>query len=195
MIVVLFILVSLYFDDLLIKYVSFLRNNVLDYFFLFITFISSKIIFFFILTILFLWRADKRNWILPLWFSFGISALISFVLKIAVQRMRPFQLELVSLMPQLQEASYDIWNFSFPSSHAMFAFCVIPILFEQFPKLKKLWVVLAVLIAFSRVYFGLHFVSDIIAGGLIGYLIGLIIVRKEKETKFGQRIYNKILKK
>lgn len=194
-IVVLSILVSLYFDDLLVKSVSFLRNNILDYFFLSITFISSKVIFFFILTILLLWKADKRNWILPLWFSFGISALISLILKTTVQRMRPFQLELVSLMPRLQEASYDIWNFSFPSSHAMFAFCAIPILFEQFPKLKKFWIILAVIIAFSRVYFGLHFMSDIIAGGLIGYVIGLIIVRKEKENKFGQRIYNKIFKK
>jgi len=77
----------------------------------------------------------------------------------------------------------------------MLAFCAIPILGEQFPRLKKFWIAFAVLVAFSRVYFGLHFVSDVITGGLIGYLIGIIIVREEKDNKFGEKIYNKIFRK
>ena len=125
----------------------------------------------------------------------AVSAVISFILKITIRRLRPFQLGVVSLVSGMSEASHAVWNFSFPSSHAMFAFCAIPILSEQFPKLKKFWIIFAVLIAFSRAYFGLHFASDVIAGGLIGYLIGLIIVKAEKENKFGQRIYNRIFNK
>jgi undecaprenyl-diphosphatase len=194
-IIIAFIFVSLYFDNALIKDVSLLRSGILDSFFLAITFVSSEIIIFFILTSLFLWNERKRRWIFPLWMSLGISAIVAFILKISVQRARPFQLGLVSLLPSLQEASFSTWNFSFPSFQSMLPFCAIPILSEQFPKLKKFWIVFAVLVAFSRVYFGLHFISDVIAGGLIGYLIGVIVVKEEKENRFGQKIYDKIFKK
>jgi undecaprenyl-diphosphatase len=192
---IILIVASLYFDNYLVKGISFLRNGLLDEFFLGITFVSSEIIIFFVLTSLFLRKEEKRKWIIPLWACLGISALISFILKITIQRERPFQLGIVPLIQNLQSASYSIWNFSFPSFQSMLVFCAIPILSEQFPKLKKFWIAFAVLVAFSRVYFGVHFFSDVIAGGLIGYLIGMIIVKEEKENKFGQKIYNKIFKK
>ena len=75
----------------------------------------------------------------------------------------------------------------------MLVFCAIPILDKEFPKLKYFWIAFAVLVAFSRIYFGLHFLSDVIAGGLIGYLIGIFIVNLEKEKKFGEKIYGKIV--
>jgi len=36
--------------------------------------------------------------------------------------------------------------------------------------------------------------SDVIAGGLIGYLIGMIIIKIEKENKFGENVYKKVKK-
>jgi undecaprenyl-diphosphatase len=189
------ILLSLCIDNSLVKLTSYLRNGILDEFFLGITFVSSEIIISFVLTSLFLWKEEKRRWIIPLWMSLGISAIVSFILKATIQRARPFQLGIVSLIQNLQSASYSTWNFSFPSFQSMLVFCAIPILSEQFPKLKKFWITFAILVAFSRVYFGLHFVSDVLIGGLIGYLIGIIIARKEKENKFGQNIYNKIFRK
>jgi undecaprenyl-diphosphatase len=183
---------SFYFDNLLIKGVSLLRNDILDNFFLLVTFVSSEVITFFILTSLFLWKEHKRKWIIPLWVSLGISAIVSFILKITIQRDRPFQIGLVPLISKLQEASFSVWNFSFPSSHSILAFCAVPILSQKYPKLKKVWIAFAVLVAFSRIYFGLHFVSDVIVGGLLGYIIGVIVVKLEKEYRFGEKIYGKI---
>lgn len=193
--IIIAILLSFYFDNILIKYISFLRNGILDYFFLFITFIGSEIIIFFILTALFLWRENKRRWIFPLWACLGISAIVGFILKVTVQRLRPFQLGIVQLLPSLQEASFNTWDFSFPSFQTMLVFCAIPILSKEFPKLKKFWIAFAVLVAFSRLYFGIHFVSDVIAGGAIGYLIGMMVLKLEKETHIGQKVYNGIFKK
>lgn len=185
-------LASFYFDSGVIKAVSFMKNNFLDSFFLGITLLSPEIIIFFFLTSLFLWQERKRKWILPLWFVLGISSLVSFFLKISVQRPRPYQEGIVSLIPILQSNSHLIWNFSFPSFQAMLVFSAVPILSKEFPRFKWIWIILAGLIAFSRVYFGLHFLSDILVGGLIGYIIGIMVIKQEKENKFWEKIYRKI---
>jgi len=190
--VVFAVIVSFYLDNTLVRDVSFLRNSVLDKIFLVMTYVSSEVVILAVVTALFLWKDEKRRWVLPLWLTLGVSAIVGFLLKVTVQRLRPFQIGIVSLLPQLQKASYDIWNFSFPSNHSMLAFCVVPILSEQYPKLKKVWIAAAVLIAISRIYLGLHFFSDVIVGGAIGYLIGIMIVRLEKEEKIGKNTYEYI---
>ena len=186
---------SFYFDSQTIKFFSLLRTGFLDEFFLGITFASSEIIIFFFLTSLFLWSERKRKWIFPLWVSLFFSVAISFLLKISVQRMRPFQIGITETLPILISESFTTWNYSFPSFQSMLVFCAIPILDKEFPKLKYFWISFAILVAFSRIYFGLHFMSDVIAGGLIGYLIGMIVMKLEKENKFGKNVYEKIMEK
>ena len=184
--------VSFYFDSQIIWLVSLMRSGFFDEVFFGLTFASSEIIIFFFLTSLFLWREYKRRWILPLWISMGLSIAMSFILKIAVQRQRPYQQGIVSIVDFLRENSHNIWNFSFPSFQTMMVFCTVPILSKEFPKFKYVWVVFASLVGLSRVYFGLHFMSDVIAGALIGYLIGMIVVGYEKEKGFGEKVAEKI---
>ena len=186
-------LISFYFDVRISQAFEDIRNYFLTDLFMGITYVSSGVIIFFILTSLFLWKENKRKWILPLWVTLGLSAIVSFLLKIAIQRPRPYQIEVVSTL--LEGASHNIWNFSFPSFQAMLAFCAIPILSKEFPKLKNIWVIFAVLIAISRVYLGVHFMSDILIGGLIGYLLGVIIIKSEDKTKFWGKVYKKILRR
>ncbi len=193
--VVLLIFVSLYFDSEIVKTISLIRNVFLNAFFMGITFISSGIIVLLFLTSLFLWQEHKRKFIFPLWFTLGLSAVTSFLLKFSIQRQRPFQLGIVSVLPILEKSSHLIWNFSFPSFRAMLAFCAVPFLLKEFPKFKYIWVIFAGLIAFSRVYFGLHFLSDVVAGGLIGYLLGTIVIKIEKENKFWEKIYKRVFRK
>jgi len=183
------------FDFGIVEGISSMRTNFLDDFFLGLTFIGSKFIIFLFLTILFLSFRKKRVWILPLWFTLVAASIVNFLLKVAVQRPRPFQLGLISILPILEKASHDIWNFSFPSGHAMIVFSVLPLLNKEFPKLKYMWIIFATLIAFSRVYLGLHFLSDVIIGGLIGYLLGSFIISIEKENKFWGKIYYKFFGK
>jgi len=184
--VVLAIFISLYFDSEIVKGISLIRNNFLNDFFMGITFVSSKIIVFFFLTGLFLWK--KQKLVLPLWITLGLAVAVSFLLKVVVQRQRPFQLGIVSVLPVLEKISHAIWNFSFPSFQTMLVFCVIPVISKQFPKLKYYWIAFAVLVGFSRIYFGLHFLSDVIAGAAIGYFLGIIILKLEEKYKFGEKI-------
>lgn len=194
-IAVVLILVSLYFDSQIVRGVSLIRNSFLDNFFIGVTTASSALIIFFILTSLFLWQEKKRKWILPLWLTLAASTVLVFLLKITVRRPRPYQLGIVTALPMLQEAAHSVWDFSFPSFQAMLAFCAIPILNKEFPKFKYAWIAFACLVAFSRVYFGVHFLSDVIAGSLIGFLIGVIIVKAEKEYKFTERILKRIFER
>ncbi len=186
------VILSFIFDNLIVQSISKLRNLFLDEVFLGVTFVSSEIIIFFSLTTLFLWREHKRKWILPLWLTLFFSAVLSFILKIMIQRARPFQLNLVSIPEMFISKSYELWNFSFPSFQAMLVFSALPILSKEFRKIKWIWIVFAVLVAFSRVYFGVHFLSDVILGGILGYLIGMFVIKLEEKNKFGERAYNRI---
>ena len=188
-------IVSFIFDEKIIQYVALFRNGFLNDFFLGITFVSSEVVIFFFLTSLFLWQGHKRRWVVPLWLTLFLSATASFVLKFGVHRLRPFQQGLVSVLPILEKSSHLVWNFSFPSFQAMLAFCAVPILAKEFPKFKYAWIVFAGLVAFSRVYFGLHFLSDVIAGGLIGIILGWLVIKLEGKTEIGKRTYEKIFRK
>jgi len=185
---IILILISFCFDSQMITASSSIRTPPLDNFFLGITFVSAELIIFFVLTALFLWNENKQRWIIPLWLTLFLSTAISFILKTTIKRPRPFQLGIVPIINIIRETtSYATWNFSFPSFQAMLAFCAIPILSKEFPKLKWAWIIFALLVGFSRIYFGFHFLSDVIAGALIGYLIGTFIVKLENKKRFGEK--------
>ena len=62
----------------------------------------------------------------------------------------------------------------------MLVFSAVPLLNQEFKKFRYIWFVFACLVAFSRAYFGVHYVSDVMVGAVIGYLIGLSMVMIEK---------------
>ena len=161
LLLILIIILSFKFDNELIYAFSLLKSSLLDKFFLMINNISSRlIIFLFLTTIFFIGKKSrimKRRWILPLWFTLILSSLINFFIKILIKRPRPYTLGLISIPESLIEASHSVWNFSFPSSHAMMVFAVLPILNKEFHKFKYVWIVFAVLVSISRVYLGLHY--------------------------------------
>jgi undecaprenyl-diphosphatase len=187
---------SFYFDNKIIIFFSSLRNFYLNILFLGIKFLDADIFVIIFLTLLLLWKKQKREWILPLWITIGVTAIVSIALKIFVHRIRPFSAGIVSLASGITaSASYFVWDFSFPSFDAAFAFCAVPILSKFYPKLKYLWIGFAVLVALSRLYFGLHYLSDVISGGLIGYFVGIAVVKIENKNKFFKKLYKKIFKR
>ena len=65
------------------------------------------------------------------------------------------------------------WSYhSFPSGHANTAFTVAAALSAAMPTRRRAWLVVAAGVAASRVLLNAHFVSDVLAGGLIGWWAG-----------------------
>lgn len=60
-------------------------------------------------------------------------------------------------------------TFSFPSGHATVAFACATVLALAVPRLRWPLYALAALIAFSRVYVGVHYPGDTVAGAVLGY--------------------------
>ncbi len=172
-------IISFIFDDDIVIFVDSIRNSYLDAFFNWVTNIASTVLILVVMTSLLLWETRKREWILPLWLSFILSGLITLLLKISVSRTRPFQaLNLgVSLV-------FPGWNTSFPSWHAAAAFSGMAILDREFPRFKWIWILFACLVAFSRLYIGAHYLSDIMAGSIIGYAAGLAIFNIENKHRW-----------
>jgi len=63
-------------------------------------------------------------------------------------------------------------SYSFPSNHAVNNFAAAAFFTKLFPRYKSVLFITASIVALSRVYLGLHYPSDIIAGAGIGFVFG-----------------------
>jgi undecaprenyl-diphosphatase len=65
---------------------------------------------------------------------------------------------------------------SFPSGHAATSFACATVLSVLAPRLAPGFVLLACAIGFSRVYVGVHYPLDVVAGAILGVLVGLSVL-------------------
>ena len=93
-----------------------------------------------------------------------------FTMKNIVQRARPFvshdAIKLIITAPK---------GYSFPSGHSGSSFAAATILSIYFKKGRYLFFIFAFLIAFSRVYLGVHYFTDVLVGSVLGIIIALIV--------------------
>lgn len=64
---------------------------------------------------------------------------------------------------------------SFPSGHATVSFACATVIALALPRLTPWVFALAALIAFSRVYVGVHYPADVVAGAILGIAVGFAI--------------------
>jgi hypothetical protein len=93
----------------------------------------------------------------------GLAYLISTSIKLAIGRRRP----VVEDLPHLMATPTGL---SFPSSHATSSFAAAQAFGRLVPRVPLLGA--AVAMAFSRLYLGVHYPSDIAAGAALGTVIG-----------------------
>tara|TARA_Y100000310_G_C20611472_1_gene778211 strand:- start:353 stop:976 length:624 start_codon:yes stop_codon:yes gene_type:complete len=111
---------------------------------------------------------DKMKFFFAFISSVLSASIIIFLLKILFQRARPLE----SLV------SYS--SFSFPSGHAAAMFATLPVFVKKYPRFKYLFYALSILVLYNRIYLGVHYISDLVFGAAIGYLIGWFFVKYSK---------------
>lgn len=115
------------------------------------------------------WEGKNRKGLYELLIATVISLVaVEFIIKPFVHRVRP---EYVLTFSYLVDQTS---TFSFPSTHATIAFASCWILSHRHPRWKLALYLLAFLIAFSRIYLGKHYPSDVIFGSGLGICIGII---------------------
>ena len=76
-------------------------------------------------------------------------------------------------------------KYGFASSHAANFFAMATLFAHRFPKKPWPWVfvLLAAIAAYSRIYLGVHYPGDILAGALIGWLMGQLGIRLYRQER------------
>lgn len=96
-----------------------------------------------------------------------IADLLTLAIKAVIDRPRPY----VSIAEV--DRLMDAVGSSLPSGHAATSAAGFAVLAIAVPRLAPAFAVLAAAIAFSRIYVGVHYPSDVIAGAAIGVAVGV----------------------
>ena len=96
----------------------------------------------------------------------AVAELVTDLLKLAIPRARPHVSRLIAL-PH---------SHSFPSGHSATAFACATTLAAFAPRYRVPFLVLAAAIAYSRLYNGVHYPLDVLAGSLLGVLTALLLL-------------------
>lgn len=159
----------------ILKFFENIRNPFLDYFFGFFTLLGEEFVVAGIILVLYLlWNKALGERVL---LTLLTATTMTTALK-GIGRMRPYAANVVSAgnitVDDLGASS------SFPSGHAtcISAMCVglsIPFYKKKaFPIVTSIGSVLIVLVSLSRLYFGVHYPTDILAGLAVGTLSAIL---------------------
>lgn len=159
------------FDDAILRFMGANGAPWLDMAALEVTALGARVVVYMVVLVAsaFLWQSRHHYSAALLWVAVLGSGLINTVLKLAFNRPRP------DVFPWRTQ---HVGLASFPSGHAMTSIVVYGTLafliarLAPTPLLKRLtWalaVVVIVLVGLSRLYLGVHYPSDVLAGFVIG---------------------------
>lgn len=145
------------------------RNPILNTFSLFITLLGNEIIYFIFAGFLLHYDYDLG---LKLLLIMSVEAFVThIVLKPIIKRERPFikykSIKLVGRTPK---------DKSWPSGHTATVFCFTVFLLLHFPLyIGIIALILAIFVAMTRMYLGVHYPTDVIGGILLSILINSFI--------------------
>lgn len=117
--------------------------------------------------------------------SIGLAGLVSYIFKNITLVPRPYEVDI-----RITQWSVG-GGFSFPSGHTTEAFASATALTFLFPNWKMALPIFtwASLVAFSRIYLGVHYPFDILGGMAIGFSVSFALFQlfKEKSGVFNQK--------
>ena len=125
-----------------------------------------------VVSLLYHYFGQKKEALL-IFVSLVIGTITIFLLKEFISRPRPF-LTLPTIIPFIKEPGT-----SFPSGHTTRLFALSAVVSRKFSLPSLGLYVLSFLVAFSRLYLGVHYPLDVLVGGILGWTIGKVTLRAE----------------
>lgn len=145
-----------------------IRSKRLNKIMVFITHLGTGGALWIFMSIVFL-LINERKLSLNIVFSLLINGIIcNLTLKPLLKRKRPSWVENVELLIKNPK------DFSFPSGHTTSSFAAAVTIFYYYKYLGIFFIIIAVLIGFSRIYHFVHHPSDVIIGMILGIIMGII---------------------
>lgn len=117
--------------------------------------------------VLLFWQHDSR--LLRYLLVPAIAFFFCTIIRHKLNRPRPYEVWQIRPLILKNKAGH-----SFPSRHMTCAAVIATAFWYLSLPLGLVMTAIAILIAFVRVFAGIHFTKDVIVGGLIGFVIGLI---------------------
>jgi len=135
---------------------------------------------------------ERRSKIILALFSSLVAIFIGrVVVHVTPERVRPFinpQLSLV-LPYGVQTDNVDHLS-SFPSDHAVLFYSIVTGLFLVSKRIGIIALIYtSVFIILTRVYFCYHYATDVIVGGIVGFLTTYLICKNQWFQKIGREVY------
>jgi membrane-associated phospholipid phosphatase len=178
----LFLAASVFFLSITSKSDGFMMLNsyhsrFLDLFFMIYTNLGDGVFSMALFLLLLLLRKPLPGW--EIVFAFLLAGLMVQVLKNIFPMPRPKTLLQHAGYPYFIDGFTHVGNASFPSGHTATAFATAALLsiFTSNKKWSFLFLFAALLVAYSRIYLGQHFLMDVVGGALIGVLVALAVYR------------------
>lgn len=156
-----------------------LHNPIPDRIMIFITSLGNGGIFWICLGVILAFIPKTRKCGISMLLAMALTFVLgNLILKNVVARPRPFTVatDVVLKIPRPGE-------YSFPSGHTMNSFAAATTIFLYYRKAGIGALILASLIAFSRMYLFVHYPTDILAGMLLGIVDAWIVFRIVKMQK------------
>lgn len=150
------------------------HSKPLDYFFIPYTYFGDGI--FIVLLAIILFFVKKRFLSLMIICAYAISGMMVLILKYLIKEARPaYYLEKTNYPYFIDGVTLHNFH-SFPSGHTTSAFALAAILSFAFKNKNYsiLFLLLAALVGYSRIYLGQHFMDDVLTGSVIGVLSAII---------------------
>ncbi|MEM0074693.1 MAG: phosphatase PAP2 family protein, partial [Candidatus Micrarchaeaceae archaeon] len=136
-----------------------------------------------LLVIYVLLRRDKNVFALVI---AGITLyIVSDAIKLIVREPRPCNVSELSWINHITCES----SFSFPSNHAS-VLTGLTLFINKYKYVRIAYIVWLVLVLFGRVYLGLHYLTDVLAGVTISIIISYAIyIEKDRLAKLGLKVF------